>query len=113
LLSNLLCSASLDLNFSLRSRLCLAEQGTIGRGRLTVRFGFVPLGSKRVTALRNQIRRVKDVRGIKRGCRARARHGDHEPGEQMKGTAHGYPRATAGLPACLGGSEPEGASIGG
>jgi hypothetical protein len=71
------------------------------------------LGSKQVTALRNQIRRVKDVRGIKRGRRARTRRGDHEPGEQMKGTAHGYPRATAGLPSCLGETKPEGASIGG
>jgi hypothetical protein len=104
-----LSSANNWLNWDhlLRGRPRSADEGTIGRGRLIVRFDFVPLDTKRVTASCNHVGRMEDMRGVKSSRRACAHHGDREPSEQTNGPAHCYGRGAAGSSACRGDSEPE------
>ena len=70
----------------------------------------MPTDRERVTVPQHDISGMEHVYGIKSRGRATARHGDHEPDEQMNRPAHGGPRAGA---AFQGGDETEGTRLGG
>jgi len=111
LFSNLLFSAWLNCGLLLRGWRRFAEEGTVNRRRVTVRSGFVPSDSQRMTASRNHIGWMKVVGGVKSRRRACARQRGREPECEMKGQAHGYLRATARSPASWREDEPKGAPI--
>jgi len=80
--SELPCLVWLKCPLLLRGEPWLAVQGTTGRGRLAIRFGFMPTDCERMTVPQHDIGGMEHVCGIKSRGRAVARHGDHEPDEQ-------------------------------